>query len=63
MFDPGGRLLRVVSLYYGSEAPTNNTAEGTAMLDCVRLVDQLRWEHNWGGVVFKGDSSLIISFM
>ena len=39
VFNPEGRLLRAVSLYYGSEAPTNNTAEGNAMLDCVRLVD------------------------
>ena len=57
------QLLRAASVYYGAEAPTNNTAEGSAMLDCLKLIDDVEWQPSWQGVVVKGDSSLIVSFM
>ena len=63
LFRPDGQLLRAASVYYGAEVPTNNTAEGSAMLDCLKLVDDVEWQPSWQGLVVKGDSSLIVSFM
>ena len=33
------------------------------MLDCLKLIDDVEWQPSWQGVVVKGDSSLIVSFM
>ena len=43
LFHPDGGLLHAASIYYKAEAPTNNTAKGVAILDCLKLIDNVEW--------------------
>ena len=63
VFAPSGTLLAAGAFYYGYHADTNNTVEGRAMVDCLKMVAGIEWQREYSGVMVHGDISLIISFM
>ena len=62
MYGADGVLLAAEALYYGEQAPTNNTSEAQAMVDGLHLLGRVPWG-NSEGVLVTGDSKLAIQFM
>lgn len=62
MYGADGVLLAAEALYYGEQAPTNNTSEAQAMVDGLHLLGRVPWGDS-EGVLVTGDSKLTIQFM